>query len=98
MHAAENEAKDAFRRHVLTTGRSEQTAASYAANLSVFFHWCHDHNHDPLLPSRETAERYIADELARLSRNTVAARLAMLRAACRDAGQAGKARATATTL
>ena len=73
-------AADSFYTHLLTSGRSEQTARSYAANLRVFESWCHRREADPLDADKRVIESYLSDELKRLARNTVALRRAGLRA------------------
>jgi site-specific recombinase XerD len=72
--------QSSFYRHLLTSGRSEQTADSYVANLRVFAEWCSLRGGDPEDAIKSEVEAYLSHELSRIGRNTVALRLAGLRA------------------
>lgn len=71
---------DAFYTHVLTSGRSENTAKTYLNNLRVYQRWCSAHEISDLDAERPTVQAYLTDEIARLGRNTVALRLSGLHA------------------
>lgn len=82
---AETEAT--YASYLLTTGHSDQTTRSYVANLRIFARFCALRAIDPATAGRPVLEAYVTAEFTRISRNTVALRLACLRAFygfCRD--------------
>lgn len=56
------------------------TATTYAAHLRPFWAWCIQRETWPPVASTEACERYLADQLARVSRATAHVRLAALKA------------------
>ena len=71
---------DGFYTHILTSGRSENTAKTYLNNLRVYQRWCAAHEMDAPSAERVTVQAYLSDEIGRLGRNTVALRLSGLHA------------------
>lgn len=71
---------DPFYLHLITSRRSARTAANYLDELRVFQRWCYRRETDPEAASKEAVQAFLADELLRVARNTVAHRLAALRA------------------
>lgn len=71
---------DRFYTHLLTSSRSEHTAKTYVANFKVFDRWCRAHEMEAATAERETVQAYLAEELLRLGRNSVALRLSGLHA------------------
>lgn len=69
-----------FRSHILSTGHSLETAKTYQANVAIFERWAHSKNVIPDQATRADVETYLAEEFSRLARNSVAGRLAALRA------------------
>lgn len=68
---------EGFRRHLLTSGRSRDTATTYTAHLKPFYDWT---GSDPLSASRDVVSYYHADQLATVSRSTAHVRLAAIKA------------------
>lgn len=68
---------EGFRRHLLTTGRSRDTATTYTAHLKPFYDWM---GGEPLSASREQVKYYHASQLATVSRSTAHVRLAAVKA------------------
>ncbi len=64
-----------FHGHLLANGHSLETAKTYVAALRIFGRF-----HDPASAERPDVERYLAREFGRIARNSVAGRLAALRA------------------
>jgi site-specific recombinase XerD len=70
---------EAFSRHLLTSGHSPSTVRTSLAILRLFGQWCLEREVSPAEAPREAIERYLGDSLGRVSRNTVALRLSVLR-------------------
>ena len=81
-----DETEARFRSHLIATGRSEETARCYIANLRVFGKWCQRHGASPYDCVRYDIEAHLAQEMKRIGRNTVALRLAALRAFYKSIG------------
>ncbi len=69
-----------FRSHLLTTGRSQETAKTYGHSIANLRHWADSQNLDAGALDRRQVESYLGRELTRVSRNSAAGRLAALRA------------------
>lgn len=67
--------KSPFYYYLLTSGRSARTAETYDRNHGIYERWCFAHEISPETAYTEAVQRYLAEELGRISRNTVSLRL-----------------------
>lgn len=75
------ETQAAFRRHLITRGRSQDTAQTYVWHIGPFRAWCLRHEVNPFEADRLAAEGYLAAQLSSgLTHSTVHVRLSALKA------------------
>lgn len=73
------QAADEFRRYLITIGRSDGTAHTYVSNLSLFWHWCANHEMDSRDADRVLVRAWISDRMAVVSSQRAHNDLAALR-------------------
>lgn len=73
-------AAGAFFRHLITRGRSNDTATTYRFHLHTFWAWCARHEIDPAWAQKQDVELYLAEQLASVSKATAHVRLSAAKA------------------
>lgn len=82
-----DQTSEAFRRYLLTRGRTPDTATTYSAHVRPFWAWC---SGDVVGASRDAVERYHEDQLSRFAASTAHVRLSALKAFYRWLGETGR--------
>lgn len=72
-----------FRRHLITRGRSTDTAKTYSDHLRPFWEWCSNHEIDWLEADRQAYELFMGEQLALVTKSTCHVRLSALKAFCK---------------
>ena len=57
----------AFRRYLITTGRSEGTASTYCSNLSLFARWCYKYECRPEVVDRAAVRSWLTERMTTVS-------------------------------